>query len=167
MNYCVLADVQSLITSFPITATSTVTANTVTNDIIPTVDRYIDDRLGQYYVTPITGTNSLLTINRISRLLSAAEVAERVYLGQAPADSLQSTAWRQQAEDTLSRLTTGGPAGAGKGAAKGGSPTSGMILLTDAVPTGDTPQPMSQQISDNLSSPGYTGTPLFSTQKQF
>jgi len=163
MNYCALADVQSLITSFPITATSTITAATVTTDIIPAVDRYIDDRLGQYYVTPITGTNALLTINRISRLLSAAEVAERVYIGQAPADSLQSTVWRKQAEDTLSRLTTGDPAAV----AKGGTPTSGMILLTDAVPTGDTPQPMSQQISDNLSSPSYTGAPLFSTQKQF
>lgn len=164
MPYCALADVQGLITGFTITTTSTVTVDTVDNDIIPMVDRYIDDRLGQYYVTPITGPNALLTINRIARLLCAAEVAERVYIGQAPADSAQSTVWRQQAEDTLARLTTGDPTAK---AAKGATPTAGMIILTDAVPTGDTPEPMSQKISDVLSTATYTGSALFSTQKQF
>ena len=163
MSYCVLVDIQGLITSFTITATSTVTQDEVNNDIIPMVDRYIDDRLGQYYVTPITGTNALLTVNRISRLLCAAEVAERVYIGQAPSESTQSTIWRQQAENTLKRLTTGDPAAVAKGA----SPTAGMIILTDAIPTGDTPEPMSAQVSDVLSTPAYTGQPFFSTQMKF
>ena len=163
MNYCALADVQAMITGFTISTTSTVTQDEVNNDIIPMVSRYIDDRIGQYYVTPITGTNSLLTVNRIARLLCAAEIAERVYIGQAPSDSQQSTVWRQQAEDTLRRLTTGDPTAVAKGA----PPTAGMIILTDAVPTGDTPEPMSAQVSDILSTPTYTGSPLFSTQKTF
>lgn len=149
MTYCVLGDVQALITGFTITTTSTVTSAQVTTDIIPAIDRYIDDRLGKFYVTPVTGANSLLTLNRISRYLAAAEVAERVYIGQGPSESSQSTTWRQLAESDLNRLS------------------NGDIILTDAVPTGDTPEPLSQQISDNLSSPLNTQGPLFCIGKQF
>jgi len=149
VNYCTLTDVQGLITGFTITATSTVSQDTVNNEIIPMYSRYIDDRLGKYYQTPITGTNSLLTLNRIVKQLCAAEVVERVYIGQGPSDSIQSTTWRKQAEDDLTRLANGG------------------IILTDAVPTGDTPQPMSVLIGDNLSQATRQTPPAFSMAQRF
>lgn len=164
MSYCQLSDVQAMLAGMNITlsTTSNVTSDQVTSEIIPMYDRYIDDRLGQYYVTPITGTNALLTMNRIEKLLCAAEVAERIYVGQAPSESPAGTDWRKQAEDMLTRLTTGDPV-----AAKNGASNRGIVILTDATPTGDTPEPISAQITDNLSSPLRQTPPAFSMGMQF
>ena len=138
--YCTVADVQALISwALPETNTtgnpSTIGQDTVTNDIIPQVSQYIDDRLAQYYVTPITGTNALTTMNRIARYLAAAEVLTRKYTGEAPNNSTQATTYRQLAETDLTNITTG------------------VIILYDAQTTGDTPESISHQITDNLSSP--------------
>jgi len=149
VNYCTLADVQPLITGFTITATSTVTDATVTGEIIPEMDRYIEERLGRYYQTPITGTNALLTVKRIEKYLVAAEIVERVYMGQAPSDSPQSTTWRQLAEADLKRLV------------------NGDIILTDAQPTGETPEPEYSQVSDNLSVATRLTPPAFSMGMKF
>ena len=149
MSYCVLADVQALITGFTIDATSTITDTQVTNEIIPLYDRYINDRLGRFYQVPITGPNALLTMNRIEKYLVAAEVTERVYVGQAPAESLQSVTWRKLAEADLTRLV------------------NGDIILTDAQPTAETPEPAASQISDNLSAATRTTPPMFSMGMSF
>lgn len=146
--YCTLADVQALIKGFVIDESQSVTPDEVNNDIIPEVSRQIDERLGMYYVTPITGTNALLTLNRISRWMAAAEVADRVYLGQAPSESPQSKVWRDLAEADLTRVE------------------KGQILLTDATPTDDTPEAISRLISDKLSGPNST-RPKFSMGMRF
>ncbi|MFB5192656.1 hypothetical protein [Alicyclobacillus fastidiosus] len=146
--YCTLSDVQALIKGFTIDENASVTPEEVTDDIIPEVSRQIDERLGMYYVTPITGTNALLTLNRISRWMAAAEVADRVFLGQAPSESSQSKTWRDLAEADLTRVE------------------KGQILLTDAVATDDTPEAISRLISDKLSSP-TSGRPKFSMGMKF
>lgn len=148
-SYCTLTDVQALIKSFTIDSTTNVTDTEVTNDIIPEVSRQIDERLGKFYATPITGTDALVTVNRIAKWMAAAEVADRIYLSQAPSESSQSKTWRTLAESDLTRLV------------------KGDIILTDATPTDDTPEKVSQLISDNLSSPARTTPPMFSMGMKF
>lgn len=132
MAYCNLADVQALIKTFRITETTSVTPEEVLNDIIPEVDRRINERLGKYYRTPITGVNSLITINRISRWLASAELLNRVYLGEAPSASEQAKEYTRLAEADLCRIT------------------SGEVILTDAGATDDTPEPLSKKIGSNV-----------------
>lgn len=147
--YCTLQDAQSLIKSFVITNSTAVTTDEVNDDIIPEVSRRIDERLGKYYVTPITGTNALITLNRIAKWYAAAEVMDRIYLGQAPSASPQSASWRGLADKDLQRIV------------------DGDIILTDATPTGDTPEPISQKISSNLTSASYPNPPVFDMGKVF
>lgn len=149
MSYCTLADVQALITNWAIDSESTPSDTTVNDEIIPEYDRYIDDRLGRYYQTPITGANALKTMNRIEKLLVAAEVSERVYVGQAPSDSTQSTTWRTAAENQITQIV------------------EGSIILTDAQSTSETPEPASKQISDKLSQPTRQTPPMFSMGMKF
>lgn len=149
MSYCVLADVQALIVNMTIDANSNPSGTQVSTEIIPQYDRYIDDRLGRYYITPITGANALLTMNRIEKYLVAAEVAERIYVGESPSDSPQSMTWRKMAEDDLTRLINGG------------------IILTDAQTTSETPEPASDQIGDKLSLPTRQTPPMFSMGMKF
>lgn len=148
MSYCSLSDVQGLLVNITIDATSNPSDVQVTTEIIPEYDRYIDDRLGRYYQTPVTGANALLTMQRIEKYLVAAEVAERVYVGQSPSDSPQSVTWRKMAEDDLTRLV------------------QGDIILTDAQTTSETPEPASKLISDKLSQPTAV-QPMFSMGMKF
>lgn len=151
MPYCAVTDVQNLLSAMNIDlSTSTnISATEVTTEIIPMYDRYLDDRLGRYYQTPITGANALLTMNRIEKYLCAAEVAERVYVGQAPSDSPAGLAWRTLAEADITRLV------------------DGDIILFDAVPTGETPEPEYSQVSDNLSAATRQTPPAFSMGMKF
>jgi hypothetical protein len=150
-GYCTLDDVQALL-PWPLPETSTnptsVTQSTVTDDIIPEVCRYIDDRLAQYYVTPITGEKALVTINRVARYLAAASVVERKYVGQTPSDSPQAQTYRKQAEDDLTRIV------------------EGKIILYDAQPAADTPESRTHQVGDRLSSP-LAPRPHFRTRMRF
>lgn len=138
MSYCTVTDVQNLLSAvnIKITDTSKITVTQLETEIIPEFDRYIDDRLGRYYVTPITGEKALLTMNRIEKYLVAAEVVERVYIGQTPSDSPQATTWKNFAEADLQRII------------------DGEIILFDAQPSGETPEQAVSMISDNLSRPG-------------
>lgn len=147
--YCTAIDVQGLIKNFEITDTSTVTLDELNNEIIPEVCRQIDDRLGNYYVTPITGADALITINLIAKRLSAAEVMGRVFLGMGTSDSPQALTWQKQADADITRII------------------KGDITLRDALPTDDTPVPMSRQVSSRLSNPAYSTPPLFSIGKKF
>lgn len=149
MTYCAITDVQALIKGWEIDWNSMVTTDEVTNDIIPEVSQQIDERLGKYYVTPVTGKNALLTLNRIAKWMAAAELSDRVYLGQAPSESPQAANWRTLAEADLTRLE------------------KGDIILTDAVSTDDTPEKVSQMISSNLSNPAYCNPPKFSMGMKF
>lgn len=148
MSYCVLSDVQDMLVQFVIDANSKPSATQVTDEIIPEYDRYIDDRLGRYYQTPITGTNALKTMQRIEKYFVAAEIADRIYLGQTMSDSPQGTTWRTLAETQLTQIV------------------QGAVLLTDAQSTAETPEPEVAQISDKLSSPLAT-PPQFSIGKRF
>lgn len=149
MSYCTLDDVNRLLIGWTIDDTSDPSATDVTNDIIPESDAEIEDRLRTYYQVPITGTNALNTMKRISTWLSASKVTERIYIGQTPSDSPQATTWRTYAENDLKRIC------------------SGEIILTDAISTDDTPESKSHQISDQLSQPGYTPGPQFSMGMKF
>ncbi|WDL96405.1 hypothetical protein [Alicyclobacillus sp. ALC3] len=151
MSYCAVTDVQALLVAMDIDLSTSpnITADEVTNEIIPMYDRYIDDRLGRYYQTPITGTNALLTMNRIEKYLGAAEVAQRVYVGQAPSDSPAGATWRTEAETWITQLI------------------QGDVILWDAQPTGETPEPEYSLISDNLSGPTRQTPPAFSMGMKF
>lgn len=138
MNYCTLSDVQDMLVQFVIDADSKPSDSQVTTDIIPMYDRYINDRLGRYYQVPITGENALMTMRRIEKYLVAAEIADRIYLGESTSQSPQGTVWRKLAEAQLTQLV------------------QGDVILWDAQPTGETPEPEYSQISDNLSSPAAT-----------
>lgn len=149
MSYCTVDDVQTVLAAMNINlsaATAKITTDDVTNEIIPLYDHYIDDRLGRYYQVPITGPRALLTMNRIEKYLCAAEVAQRTYVGQAPSDSPAGATWRTFAENDLKRLV------------------DGSILLTDAQPTAETPEPEDQVISDVLSKQP-TGQPAFAADR--
>lgn len=148
MSYCSLSDVQGLLVNITINSASNPSDTQVMTEIIPEYDRYIDDRLGRYYQTPITGVNALLTMQRIEKYLVAAEVMERVYVGQSPSDSPQSVTWRKMAEDDLTRLV------------------NGDIILKDAQTTSETPEPASDQIGDKLSQPTAV-QPMFSMGMKF
>jgi hypothetical protein len=160
MPYCTIDDVQALIKSFTITATTKVSVDEVNNDIIPEVCRRIDERLGKYYQTPITGTDALITVNRIARYLAAAEVLNRLYLGEAPSASEQATQYIALAEADLDRIT------------------SGEVILTDAPTTDDTPEPLSKKIGSNVmqstlmgqdmwGNPYRTSGPIFRADKRW
>lgn len=149
MSYCTVDDINNMLVGVVITENSNISINTVNTDIIPQVMRYIDDRLGKFYQTPFTGANALITINRIAKLLAAAEVTQRYYIGQTPADSPQASTWRRYADQDIQRII------------------DGEIILTDAVPTADTPKARSNLFMDKLSQPTYTTPPRFSMGKKF
>lgn len=148
-GYCSVSDVNSMITGWDISDTSNITKTEVENDIIPQVDHWIDDRLRNYYKVPITGVDALKTMNRIARWYVAAEVAERTYIGESPSDSPQSKTWRKLADDDMKRIV------------------NGEIILTDAVPTGNTPETEVEKISDRLSVPGRAPKKKFSMGMRF
>ncbi|MCL6454368.1 MAG: DUF1320 domain-containing protein [Alicyclobacillus sp.] len=149
MSYCTLQDVQDMLVQITIDANSNPSDTQVTSEIIPMYDRYIDDRLGRYYQVPITGTNALLTINRIAKYLVAAEIADRIYLGQTGSQSAQGTNWRALAEQQLTQIV------------------QGDVILWDAQPTGETPEPEYSQVSDKLSVATRVTPPMFSMGKVF
>lgn len=149
MSYSTIDDVNGLLVGFEITKNSSISIDQVNNDIIPMGDQYIDDRLGKFYQTPITGEKALITIRRISKLLAAAEVTQRLYIGQTPANSPQASTWRTYADKDLDRII------------------DGEILLSDAVPTADTPKAKSHLIKDNLSQPTYQIPSRFSMGMKF
>lgn len=149
MSYCTIDDVNGLLVGFEVTNNSTISIDQVYEDIIPMGDQYIDDRLGKFYQVPITGEKALVTINRISKLLAAAEVTQRLYIGQTPANSPQASTWRTYADKDLDRII------------------NGEILLPDAVPTADTPRAKSHLIKDNLSQPTYKTPSRFSMGMRF
>lgn len=135
MSYCTLSDVQDMLVQFTIDANSKPSADDVTNEIIPMYDRYIDDRMGRFYVVPITGANALSTMQRIEKYFVAAEIADRIYLGQTSSDSPQGVTWRKLAETQLTQIV------------------QGDVILWDAQTTAETPEPEVSQISDRVSSP--------------
>lgn len=149
MTYCTLADVNRMLIGTQIDDNSLLTADTVNTDILPRCDRYIDDKLGKFYQTPITGEDALVTINRIATYWSAAEVTQRIYIGQTPANSPQAATWRKYADQDLQDII------------------AGNILLPDAVPTADTPKPRSHLVKDKLSQPTWNEPPRFSMGKRF
>jgi hypothetical protein len=149
MTYCTLADVNKMLIGTQINDNSLLTADTVNTDILPRCDRYIDDKLGKFYQTPITGEDALVTINRIATYWSAAEVTQRIYIGQTPANSPQAATWRKYADQDLQDII------------------AGNILLPDAVPTADTPKPRSHLVKDKLSQPTWNEPPRFSMGKRF
>lgn len=149
MSYCTLEDVNKMLVGTQITANSLLTIDTVNTDILPKCDRYIDDKLGKFYQTPITGPNALVTINRIATYWSAAEVTQRIYIGQTPANSPQAATWRKYADQDLQDII------------------AGNILLPDAVPTADTPKARSHLIKDQLSQPTFKEPPRFGMGKVF
>ncbi|WP_436664230.1 hypothetical protein ACOALA_04085 [Alicyclobacillus acidoterrestris] len=149
MSYCTLADVQGVFKAYTITDSSKVTINDVNNDILPDCDQYIDDRLGRYYVVPITGPKALLTMKRIEKYLAAAEVARRTYNGQAPSESPQANAWQTVADDEIQAIIRGD------------------IILYDATPTDETPESRARWISDKLSNPLYRERPHFTDRMRF
>lgn len=149
MSYCTLDDVNGLLIGLTIDDNTDPSASDVTNKIIPESDLEIEDRLRVYYQVPITGTDALKTMQRISTWLTASKVTERIYIGQTPSDSPQATTWHKYAEADLKRLV------------------DGNIILTDAVSTDDTPESKSHQISDKLSQPGYTTGPQFTMGMKF
>lgn len=148
-DYCKLEDLDSLLTGLVINDSSNITSTQVTNEIIPDINQYMDDRLAQFYVTPITGTNALKTMNRIAKYLVAAEIMDRIYMGQTPSDSPQANTWRKLAEATLGKIV------------------DGEIILYDAVSTGDTPESKSNLFSDKLSQPTRQTPPRFSMGMKF
>lgn len=149
MSYCTSDDVNKLLIGSQITENTNPTLDTLNNEIIPMGDRYIDDHLGKYYETPITGPNALVTINRIAKYWCAAEVTQRIYIGQTPANSPQAATWRGYADKDLNDII------------------AGNILLPDAVPTADTPKARSHLIKDQLSQPTFTEPARFSMGKVF
>lgn len=149
MSYCVLSDVQSLFKTFTFSTSSTVTTDEINNDIIPQYDRYLNDRLGRYYQVPITGVNALATMKMIERWLVGAEAAERIWIGQSPSESPQSSVWRKLAEDYITNII------------------EGAVILTDASPTGETPEPVVSQISDMLSQNPDVTPAFFTAGKVF
>lgn len=149
MSYCTLSDVQDMLVQFVLDANSNPSDAQVTDEIIPMYDRYIDDRLGRYYQVPITGENAMLTMNRIEKYLVAAEIADRIYLGQTGSSSSQGTTWRQLAETQLTQLV------------------QGDVILWDAQPTGETPEPEYSQVSDKLSVSTRCTPPAFSMGMKF
>lgn len=151
MSYCTLDDVQRIVSSLniEITADTNPSIDTVVNEIIPMYDSYIDDRLRILYVVPITGENALKTMNRIEKYLVAAEVIQRLYVGQTPSDSPAGATWRNFAEAELARLA------------------SGEEIMTDAIPTFDTPEAKHYLVSDKLSQPGYPTPPKFNMGMRF
>ena len=76
MGYCVLADVQNEFKNSPTAAFAlgaTVTDTTV-NAFIDEASALIDSYVGQKYVTPITGVQSLLLMSLYARTLAADRV---------------------------------------------------------------------------------------------
>ncbi|KPV42019.1 hypothetical protein [Alicyclobacillus ferrooxydans] len=149
MSYCTLSDVQDMLVQFTIDANSNPSDTQVTNEIIPMYDRYIDDRLGRYYQVPITGTNALVTMQQIEKRFVAAEIADRIYLGQTGSNSPQGANWRTLAEQQLTQLV------------------QGDVILWDAQQTGETPEPEYSQVSDNLSVATRQTPPAFSMGMKF
>jgi len=71
MAYTTKALVQSMFRNLAVEATGTVVIDSEMTQFIEDADAEIDAKLGQYYVTPITGTESLKIVGVISRYKAA------------------------------------------------------------------------------------------------
>ena len=158
MPYCTIDDINNGgFFKFDVTAMTTLInkqpARTVINDdIIPLVDSKIDDELRMYYAVPVDATVSpkaTLTLNRIAKWYVAAEIASRIYLQQGTSDSPQSQTWRALADAEIVKIQTKGN------------------YLADAVKSADSPDRVSDLISDNLSQPTRKQGPLLSVSKVY
>lgn len=90
MSYSTLTDIQGEFRSIQFTASSAVTDSKVIS-FIKQADQYIDAKLSKKYVTPITGTNSLVIINQISTFLVTQRVRNILEVKTAVSDVQQAT----------------------------------------------------------------------------
>lgn len=80
MAYTTLAKIKSMFRDIQIEAatgdaeTETAITNEEVTEFITEQDAFIDAKLNDYYVTPITGASSLLIVGRISKLLVAHDI---------------------------------------------------------------------------------------------
>ena len=119
--YCTTSDVQDFFKDVTFSAQTKVTLTEV-GDIIIEKSNYIDGRLDNIYVTPITGTQALSMIKHCAEHLVAAEIWERLRPAGLPKDeSNWGFIWNKAAEDMLTRIV--GPT----------KDPRDMVILLDAV----------------------------------
>jgi len=105
MAYCLIADVQAYFKNTTFTSGSSVT-DTEINTWIDQYSEYIDSRIGDVYVTPITGTKALKIVKIICAKFVAGEADEVLREGKAIIDpkAKESRDLKKEAEDMLNMI---------------------------------------------------------------
>ena len=135
MAYHSQSDVEGLFKAlssagFSFSATSKITSTEVAGYIADT-DRYIDTRLGKYYVTPVTDADAILILKPVAAQLTAAKCWRILYAAQ-PGESNKAREWEKLSDDVLKmiiadKLVFGS-------ATKVGSPNSPWSSTSDSTP---------------------------------
>ena len=102
MSYSIYTDVQSEFKNIIFNASSSVTDTEVT-EFISQEDAYIDSKLGKIYEIPITGTESLKVVKKISIMLVAGRIWKIIEKTGIDEES-KGTVLIKKAEDMLDAI---------------------------------------------------------------
>lgn len=107
MAYCAVADIQKYYRKIVFSGTSDIT-NTDVDAFITNADAEIDATLQKFYVTPITGTESLKLMKLISEKLVVGEVDRVLREGKAKIDEKENYVdFKKEGHDLLKDILKG------------------------------------------------------------
>ena len=106
MSYHTQADVEALLKqlNFTFTATSKITVTDLATYMADT-DRYVDNRLAGYYVTPVTDAAGVLILKPVAAQLTAAKCWRIIYAAQ-PGESNKAKEWERLSESVLNMIVS-------------------------------------------------------------